>query len=327
MSEGAAATAGRVTMLYHPTLAVRDLEVAREWFTRVFARRDVRWEDAFDVSLLNPSYTLNYSFFAFVTDFHFVVISPSLHSTGALAGQDRYRDVPEGMVGIGWYADEVIDVYARLAEHGFPAHDQKQLKITPSHPPVSAFAPDVMVGFTYPEQAGMRHEFVEVAPRHTLAYSKHADPRLRQGWESARDPRDPLTIERSSHHTIVTADLGRALRLYRDCLGGEVIDAVYNVELDADGTFIRLADAVIEFALPRAGSAANNLVREGTDHYQGISLVIGEQAAAEQHLRAVGCEAVRVDASTLRIDPEEAFGMQWRFIAAPPYETNGGGGS
>src|SRR5919112_1877391 len=178
-----------VTALYHPTLGVHDLEAARLWFRRVFHLPDLRWEDTLDLSLLEPDYPVNYSFFMFIKDFHFVVLCPELHARGALAGQSRYRGVPEGMIGIGWYTDDAVALFDRLAQYGFPAHDQKGREITPENPPVSSIAPDILVGFTFPEQAGMRHEFEELGERHREFYSRKADPRLRPGWvRPATDP-------------------------------------------------------------------------------------------------------------------------------------------
>ena len=308
-----------VTMLYHPTLAVSDLEAAREWFNRVFARPDVRWEDALDVNLLEPDYTTNYSFFAFITDFHFVVLCPSLHATGALAGQNRYEGVPDGMIGIGWYTDDAVKLFEHLRHTGFRAHDQKQELITLDHPPISSIAQDILVGFTYPEDAGMRHEFEELGHRHWEHYSRKADPRLRPGWKRESDPNDPLTIIQSSHHTILTKDIARATKLYLEGVNGRVIGQGYNAELDAESTYIHLGDAVVEFAVPNPGSAYNAHLKGTEDYYQGISLVIADQAAAEAHLTSVGCHPTRIDNDTLRLEPEEAFGMQWRFINKTPY--------
>src|ERR671918_798807 len=89
----------RIPALYHPTIAVGDLDAARDWFRRVFARRPLRWEETLDLDLLEPDYPVNYSFFAFVADIHWVFLCPALHARGAFSGQTRYKDVPDGMIG------------------------------------------------------------------------------------------------------------------------------------------------------------------------------------------------------------------------------------
>lgn len=311
-----------VTKLYHPTLGVSDLEAARVWFRKVFGRPDLRWEDTLDLSLLEPDYPTNYSFFAFITDFHFVVLCPSLHATGALAGQNRYAGVPDGMIGIGWYTDEAVYLFEHLANIGFRSHDQKQQLITPENLPVSSIASDILVGFTYPEDAGLRHEFEELGERHREFYSRKADPRLREEWKPELDPNDPLKIVKSSHHTILTADLGRAKKLYLEGVNGRVVGEQHNTELDAESTYIHLGDAVVEFAVPDPGSPFADKVAGGRDHYYGISLIVSDQKAVEEHLRGVGCNPRRVSDSTLTLEPEEAFGMQWRFINAAPYSVD-----
>lgn len=323
-SDQVATTRPRVTAIYHPTLAVHDLETAREWFTRVFARPAFRWEDTLDPALLDPAYPRNYSFFFFIKDLHFVVLCPELHATGALAGQTRYRDVPEGMIGIGWYTDDAVAMFERLAEFGFTAHDQKGRAITPDNPPVSPMAPDIHVGFTDPGPAGYRHEFVWLAERHREFYARQADPRLRAGWtlpEVAAN--DPLRIVRTSHHTFLTSDADRATHLYVDAAGGRVVGGERNPELEADSTFIRLGDTIIEFAVPDAGTPYHGQVASGTDIYTGVTIQVDDLDAAELHLRSVGVARSRPSPDVVAIEPADAFGMQWRFTTATPVTRAG----
>lgn len=316
------AKAPQVLALYHPTLGVHDLEAARTWFSRVFGVPALRWEDTLDLALLEPDYPVNYSFFMFIKDFHFVVLCPELHARGALAGQSRYRGVPDGMIGIGWYTDDAVAMFDRLARFGFPAHDQQGRTIGADNPPISSIAQDILVGFTYPEQAGMRHEFEELGQRHHAYYSRQADPRLRPGWTRpgvAAD--DPLRIVRSSHHTIITADLTRALRLYADAAGGAVLAERPNRELNATSTFVALGDAVVEFAVPEPGSPLLEAVADGRDCYKEISLQVADLDTVDAHLRSVGLTPRRPGDGLITIDPDEAFGVRWRFITELPYLT------
>jgi hypothetical protein len=168
----------------------------------------------------------------------------------------------------------------------------------------------------------MRHEFEELGHRHWEHYSRKADPRLRPGWKRESDPNDPLTIIQSSHHTILTKDIARAKKLYLEGVNGRIIGEGHNPELDAESTYIHLGDAVVEFAVPNPGSVYASQLKGTEDYYQGISLVIADQAAAEAHLTSVGCHPTRIDNSTLRLEPEESFGMQWRFIDKTPYSQS-----
>lgn len=315
-----AGSAPVVTALYHPTLAVHDLEAAREWFTRVFAQPDFRWEDTLDPDLLEPDYPRNYSFFYFIKDMHFVVLCPQLHARGALEGQTRYRDVPEGMIGVGWYTNGAAEFFDRLADHGFSGHDQRGQSILAGTPPLSPMARDIYVGFTDPGPAGYRHEFVELGDRHVEYYSRRADPRLRPGWtRPAVDPTDPLGIVRTSHHTFVTGDLDRATRLYVTAAGGSIVRRGRNSALQGDSMFVALGDTVVEFTVPDAGSPVADRVVSGLDHYLGITLQVEDVEAARAHLREVGVQTGHDSTAALTIEPEHAFGMQWRFVTALPY--------
>ena len=310
----------KVTALYHPTLGVNDLEAARKWFRKVFELPDLRWEDTLDLELLEPDYPVNYSFFMFIRDFHFVVLCPELHAQGALEGQSRYQGVADGMIGIGWYTDDAVGMFERLNAHGFPSHDQQGQLITALNPPVSSIAEDILVGFTFPEQAGMRHEFEELGERHREYYSRRADPRLRPEWTlPVVDPADPLGIVRSSHHTIVTSNLERALALYVTAAGGSILGTARNEERAGLSTYVRLSDAVVEFLVPDATSSDTVLVAQGMDVYVGITLQVLDLKEVAQHLRRVGVTPEWAAEGIISIDPHQGFGVQWRFATTLPY--------
>ncbi|GAB3347759.1 VOC family protein [Amycolatopsis echigonensis] len=306
----------RVPALYHPTIAVGDLDAARDWFRRVFARRPLRWEETLDLDLLEPDYPVNYSFFAFVADTHWVFLCPSLHARGALAGQTRYRNVPDGMIGLGWYTDDAVELFHRLAAAGIRAHDQQGRLITDAEPPRSSFAADVLTGFTEPADTGIRYEFQQTGKRHWAKYGQEADPRLRADWAGpVLDPADPLGLRYTSHHTVVTRDPARMLRLYTELLEGEVVGEGENAELGAASTFVRLGDTVLEIAVPtQPGPETAN----GADHYRGVTYVVGDCAQVRAHLAAVGVSTEdRPDATV--IPPKHGFGAEWRFVQEPPY--------
>jgi catechol 2,3-dioxygenase-like lactoylglutathione lyase family enzyme len=321
MSETTPVHAGRATIpaLYHPTIAVHDLDAARDWFRRVFSRVPLRWEQTLDLDLLEPDYPTNYSFFAFVADIHWVFLCPELHARGSLTGQTRYRDVAEGMIGLGWYTDDAVELFARLADAGIRSHDQKGRLIAPDAPPVSSFARDVLTGFTEPADTGIRYEFQETGRRHWEFYSRDADPRLRPDWDGPRlDPADPLGILLTSHHTIVTVDPTRVLDLYVGLLDGEIVARSRDDTQGMTSTFVRLADTVLEFAVPDAGSPEAEAVAQGRDRYVGVTLQVADVEAAGRHLAEVGVETAPT-AGGVAIPPAAGFGAEWRFVAELPY--------
>ncbi|MCG2624111.1 hypothetical protein LVY72_19675 [Arthrobacter sp. I2-34] len=314
--------APNVPALYHPTLAVSDLEEARTWFRKVFARPDLRWEETLDLNLLNPDYPVNYSFFAFISDIHWVFLCPTLHAQGALAGQTRYKGVTDGMIGLGWYTDDAVGMFEKLSRAGIRAHDQQGELITGAKPPTSSFASDVFTGFTMPEDTGIRYEFQETGRRHWEYYSRQADPRLRPDWSGPSvDPDDPLTIELTSHHTILTTDLARVTKLYLDVLDGKIIAQQYNPALDAESTFIRLADTVLEFAVPTPGSPYAAKLPDGRDLYYGVSFLVADPQRVRTHLKEVQVPYIEDERAAV-IEPADGFGAQWRFIPELPYPSS-----
>ncbi|MDQ0078582.1 hypothetical protein [Arthrobacter oryzae] len=311
--------APNVPALYHPTLAVPDLEEARTWFRKVFERPDLRWEETLDLSLLNPDYPVNYSFFAFITDIHWVFLCPTLHAQGALAGQTRYKGVSDGMIGLGWYTDDAVGMFEKLAGAGIRAHDQQGKIITNAKPPTSSFASDVFTGFTMPEDTGIRYEFQETGERHWEHYARQADPRLRPEWKGpSPDPNDPLSIVLTSHHTILTGNPARLSKLYVDVLEGQVIGHGHNAALDAESTFIRLADTVLECAVPEPDSPYSAKLSDGRDLYYGVSFLVKDPEAAGAHLAQVDVPFTH-DGGSVVIEPVNGFGAQWRFIPELPY--------
>lgn len=308
-----------VTMMFHPTLAVADLEAARTWFTSLFRRPAVRWEERYDLSLLNPDYPTNYSFFINVADVVIDALSPSMHRTGSMSGQNRYRAVTEGMIGVGWYTDDVFAVAAALREAGIMAHDQFGAEVVDGMVPVSAMASDVLIAFTDARDAGYRYEFFELGQRHRPFYSQKGDPRLRADWAlPAPSADDPLRIQRASHHTFLTTNLERAVHLYCDVLGGKVVDERVNAELGAASTFVEFAGSVLEYAVPGEASAYGEAAAD-VDFYSGITFLVEDVDAAHAYLDGFGVSPRRIAPDVVAIVPEHGFGAEWRFAAGVPY--------
>ena len=174
----------------------------------------------------------------------------------------------------------------------------------------------MLTGFTEPADTGIRYEFQQTGRRHWAKYGQHADPRLRADWAGpVPDPADPLGLHYTSHHTVVTRDPARVLRLYTELLEGETIGTGENAELGAASTFVRLGDTVLEIAVPAQPGPET---ADGLDYYRGVTYVVGERARVSAHLAAVGVPTEETaDATVIR--PEHGFGAVWRFVEEPPY--------
>lgn len=305
-----------VPMMFHPTLAVPDLEAARTWFERVFQRPSVRWEERYDLNKINTDYPVNYSFFVHVADVIVDALCPTLFTAGSHAAQERYRGITQGMSGLGWWTNDVSGVVDRLAASGIRCHDQTNKVITGGRPAPSSMAPDIFLAFTMPEDVGFRYEFFELGERHRSFYSIKGDPRLRPDWTlppPADD--DPLQIVRGAHHTFLTLQLDRALELYVDALGGSVRAEGHNSELDSDSVFVEFADSVLEFAVPRRDSVGAHQVSADRDHYYGITFEVRDLQMVAEHLDRMGI-APRRGEQSLSIAPENGFGAEWRFVGS-----------
>ncbi|WP_216895372.1 VOC family protein [Nocardia alni] len=254
------------------------------------------------------------SVFRNVADIHWVFLCPPLHARGSLSGQTRYRDVPDGMIGLGWYTDDAVELFHRLAAAGIRAHDQQGNPITDAAPPRSSFASDVR--FTEPADTGIRYEFQETGKRHWAKYGQEADPRLRADWAGpVPDPADPLGLHYTSHHTVLTRDPARVLRLYTELLDGEIIGEGDNAELGAASTFVRLGDTVLEIAVT-AGPGPETA--NGRDHYRGVTYVVDDRDRVRTHLATVAVPTQDTAHATV-IPPEHGFGAEWCFVHEPPY--------
>jgi catechol 2,3-dioxygenase-like lactoylglutathione lyase family enzyme len=304
-------------MMFHPTLVVEDLDRSAEWFRRVFGRREVRWEEKWDISLLNPTYPINYSYFFVLGDVCLDVLAPSLL---VLPG-DREAVYPkgEGLSDIAWYTDRIEEVSRRLERDGFRTRDQEGAVIHDGAVPESNLIADCPMIWSLPEDTGLTYEFYQMAERHWPRYSLKADPRLDPAWVPGRvDPGDPLGIVGSLHHTVLTEDPARALRLYVEVLGGTVTGDGYGYDesIDADYVLVAYAKSVLRFATPRSAPIIDVLTGSPThaDQYHGITFEVVDVDAVAAHLSAQRVGFRRV-ASGVYTEAAETKGAVWGFVA------------
>lgn len=307
-------------LMFHPTLIVDDLEEAARWFRKVFGRTEVRWEEKWDFSLLNPDYPVNYSYFFVIGDVSIDVLAPSLL---VLPG-DREAVYPrgQGLVDIAWYDDDIEDVARRLERSGFRTRDQEGNIIHDGAVPESSLVADCPMIWSLPEDTGLTYEFYHLAERHRPKYSLRADPRLAPGWKSGVvDPADPLGVVRCAHHTVLTEQPDRAVRLFT-VLGGDIGPARYDSLLDADVVPVSYADSVIEFATPRGAPILDVLTGEPThaDQYLGMTFAVTDLDAVESHLKSHGVGVVRTG-DEIVTDPRTSYGARWGFVPASQKES------
>ncbi|GAA4686087.1 VOC family protein [Frondihabitans cladoniiphilus] len=303
-------------MMFHPTLIVDDLEEASAWFSRVFGRKPVRWEEKWDISLLNPTYPINYSYFFVLGDVSLDVLSPSLL---VLPG-DRAAVYPkgEGLSDMAWFTDGIEDVSQDLESNGFRTRDQEGTIIHDGAVPESNLVADCPMIWSLPDDTGLTYEFYTMGRRHWPKYSLLADPRLDPEWTPDRVvPGDPLGIVRCTRHVVLTEDPARARRLFVDVLHGGVVGDGFDADLDADFVDISYAKSTLRFATPRSGGIVDVLTGDPThsDQYVGMTFDVVDAAAAERHLRSQGIETVPSEGG-FRTVPATSKGVAWGFLPA-----------
>ena len=303
-------------MMFHPTLVVDDLEESARWFRRVFGRREVRWEEKWDLDLLNPTYPINYSYFYVFGDVSLDVLCPRLL---VLPG-DRKAVYPrgEGLSDIAWFTDGIEDVSLQLERNGFRTRDQEGHIISEGAVPESNLVADCPMIWTLPEDTGLTYEFYTMGRRHWAKYSERADPRLSPEWVPDRVvPGDPLGIVRCAFHTVLTEDRDRARRLFVDVLGGKMLGERYDAHLDADCIDVSFAKSRIRFATPRSAPIVDVLSGAPThaDQYVGITFDVVDAEAAAAHLEREGVSLRRTEDGTVVTVPETSKGVVWGFRA------------
>ncbi|MEV7086177.1 VOC family protein [Streptomyces sp. NPDC093085] len=301
----------RVAMMYHPSHHVTDLDAAERWFARVFGRSSTNLSATLRGAPTPPGRRMDYSLFTPINDVLFDTIDPKLY---LVDGIQRYPTVDRPhLKGFGWYiegADGVTGLYQALKGRGYRIIGQNDEPAEGEEPPGVGGMP---LFFTVPEDTGLRYEFL---PR----ISFPLDPRVRPDWvlPPVSDD-DPLGIERCSHHTVLTDRPERQLRLFVDVLGGEVFREERDETVGATGTYVHLADAVYEFAVPDEGTPAHDdwAGNAPQDTYHAITFKVADLGRVARHLEAEGVGVRTRTDHAIVTDPDTSLGVPWGFTDAP----------
>ena len=303
-----------VTMMYHPSHHVPDLAEAEAWFERVFARPSTPLAAMTRGAPPRSGYPVDYSTFTFIGDVLFDTIDPKRY---VLLDVQRYPTVDQPhLKGFSWYVDGIAEAYRELRRHGIQMVSQLD-EIADGDDPPTAAGSSMPLYFTVPANAGLRYEFLPPIPF-------PLDPRTDPDWSLPPvSADDPLGIERCSHHTVLTDQPQRALELVVDVLGGDIVYEGRNEVLGTSSTYVRLADAVFEYAVPDEGTDAHaDWAKDApNDTYHSITWKVADLERVERHL---GANAVRIRTRTddvIVTDPATSLGVPWGFTTADPPGT------
>lgn len=303
-----------VDRLYHPTHYVTDLEEAERFFARVFGRPSIPLADHQDTRLAPPTegYPRDYSIFTPIADVYFDCVDPQRYKPRSASAPKRPNR--SRLRGISWGVQGIEELWQALRRANIRCTDQWGTPADGDEPPLAAFAQFPLI-YTLPDDTGLSYEFL---PTEWIA---SADVRGDPSWSlPAVTDADPLGIERCSHHTILTGDRDRALRLFVGILGGSVVGESRNDILGADSVQVELADAVFEFATPtEAGTPAMDEWRRRAplDAYHALTWKVVALERTVEHLRACGVGLRHHDDETVITEPEDSIGIPWGFTTRP----------
>jgi catechol 2,3-dioxygenase-like lactoylglutathione lyase family enzyme len=292
--------------MYHPSHHAPDLGEVADWFGRVLGARSRNIREQWGAS--PPSnYPTSYSIFTPIADVLFDTIAPDLY---VLNGVQQYASVDKPhLKTIGWFAEGAEETYRSLRRAGIGMVDQFGRPADGDDPPRSAGSGAMPIFFTTPEAAGLRHEFLPEFPF-------PLDHRIAPGWKlEPPAPGDPVGIERSAYHTLLTANPQRALRTLVDALGGTVVHAGRDEVIGAAATYVFLGDSLLQVAVPDPGTAAyaDWTTTNPGDTYHSITWKVADLDRTAEHLKSQGVSIRSRTADTLVTDPETSIGVPWGF--------------
>jgi catechol 2,3-dioxygenase-like lactoylglutathione lyase family enzyme len=319
VSGGASERGFRATMLYHPSHQVQDLAEAEDFFERVFGRKSTAM--ATIMRDAPPSdYPRDYCTFTPINDLLFDTIDPKKY---VVRGVQRYKTVTEPhLKAMGWYLEGMPALYRELRDHGIRVIGQLDEPADGDDPPTAPNS-SMPIFFTLPEDAGLRYEFMPPIPF-------PADPRIQPGWSLPPvTPEDPLGIVCCSHHTILTDQPERELRMWVDVIGAPVIHEGRDDVRGTVATSIHYAGTTLQFATPDPGTSAHadwsanntttiltsgsDVAASPSDTYHAITWKVADVDRTERHLRSQGVQIQLRSDNTLVTDPATSLGIPWGF--------------
>lgn len=291
--------------LYHSTMWVPDLDEATEFFARVFGRESVVLGEYIGSKPKDvpKGFRNDYATFTPVAEVQLECVDPTLM---LIDGVQVHEPVAEPKLGaLAWFIDGIEDLWSELRARGLHGTDQRRQIPEGEGPPRDVSSTPIV--FALAEETGLDYEL--------CVYMARRDPRG-DPPVPAIIPGDPLGIECCSHHTVVTLQPDRARRFLVDVLHGRIIHEGRNPVLDTRSTYISLADAVVELAVPlgedspAARAAKSNAPN---DSYRSLTWKVRDLDQAAKHLEAAGVRTeVRSD-TTIVTDPADGLGVAWGF--------------
>ncbi|PVX63355.1 MULTISPECIES: VOC family protein [Rhodococcus] len=292
----------RVKMIYHPVLHVVDLDEAEDFYRRVFGRSSTPLASVRKAPP-KPNHSIDHSIFTSVGDVLIDSLDPKRYITG---GVQRPAVEQGHLQTFGWYIEGMPELYRELKHQGIRVTNSQDEIAEGDELPMAGPIPHF---HTLPVDAGIRYYFFPLFPF-------KPDLRLTPDWSiPVVSEDDPLGIEYCSHHTVLTDNPNRAHKFVVDVLGGTVIHEGHDNVRCVTGSYVHLADAILQYAAPDADSAAQaDLAANGADDvYHAITWKVVDIDRVERHVEAQGLRILTRTDDTIITDPSTSLGVPWGF--------------
>lgn len=210
---------------------------------------------------------------------------------------------------LAWYCDDVGAAWERLTSQGIRT-------VTRSGPATTRPVEGDL--YTHPKDTSAQLELYQppAADGGPSGPGSFPDPRFEPGWARRWAARsNPLGIDRLAYVTVVVADLDRAVGVFTNALGGEVIHDAAHRLAGTDCVYVAVgSDTVVELARPTdpRSLAGRDLAAYG-DSCHSVAFGVGDLTAAAARLARAGIAVPARDDTTLLTTPRDTFGAAMRF--------------
>ncbi|PSN74200.1 hypothetical protein BS50DRAFT_670645 [Corynespora cassiicola Philippines] len=319
----------------HPTAVISERKIAVDMFMKVFNISGFSQESVMTPERTPVGYPNNYSWLFPIADVLFDVIEPALYTpVGWTAPPVKHQD---GLVEIGMNINGTNALHTQaLVPRGIRTIDGLRRPVSKDeaadclasmHPKTDAWSGKLI--WSLPEDTGLSWEFI--------GSPNMAPPFDEIVWSGEPSPNDPLGIEHGSHHTLVTRDLDRALKVPLGVFPGQIIHKGYNPLLQTDSTYIWLpakqppsghvvSPLLLEVAVPTTDDsvAAKELAKgpkpsllglPSKDSYYMLTWKVKDLDKAKEHLKNVGIGFEATSETTIITNPEDFCGIRWGFTS------------
>jgi len=305
----------RVTKLFHLSTMTSDLKALHDFYARTFGITEHRTA---------PWFPHRFGSFTMIADTWIENVCPDQRWETPLRAQSH--TIGDHWNTPGLDVEDMQDaVYQLSTRHGvrLTAMGTGAPILGAPHPlQTRADWPDdhfsaVTEAFTHPWDTGVMWVLVQFAQD-----ARTVDPRDDdESSAPARESDDPLSIERSSHHTIVVDDPATSVRFLVDMCKGTPRGVTRSDDLGTESTWVSVGDeepVLIEIARPVADGPAMHDLQRHNNIFHSTTFTVRDLDSAARHLASVGVGLELRTDTLLVTDPKDACGLRFAFSAEDP---------